>query len=56
MGILDRFENGVERVVNNAFAKAFNFKNPAFTPARMVYRPWPPDAYHVNLKEADDDT
>ena len=23
MGILDRFENGVERVVNNAFAKAF---------------------------------
>jgi phospholipase C len=39
-----------------AFAKAIDFKNPAFTPARMVYRPWPPDAYHVNLKEADDDT
>jgi phospholipase C len=39
-----------------AFAKAIDFKNPVFTPARMVYRPWPPDAYHVNLKEADDDT
>ena len=23
MGFLDKFENGVERVVNNAFAKAF---------------------------------
>ena len=23
MGVLDRFEKGVERVVNNAFAKAF---------------------------------
>ena len=23
MGILDKFENGVERVVNNAFARAF---------------------------------
>jgi phospholipase C len=39
-----------------AFTTAFNFKSPAFTPARMVYRPWPPDAYHVNLKEANDDT
>ena len=39
-----------------AFAKAFNFSQPAFAPAHMVYRPWPPDAYHVNMKEADDDT
>ncbi len=38
------------------FAKSFNYKQPAFKPARMVYRQWPPDAYHVNLKEADQDT
>jgi phospholipase C len=39
-----------------AFAKAFNFRHPAFAPAHMVYRPWPPDAYHINMKEADDET
>ncbi|MGN6796497.1 MAG: alkaline phosphatase family protein [Streptosporangiaceae bacterium] len=39
-----------------AFGKAFNYSQPAFAPARMVYRPWPKDAYHVNLKEADQDT
>ncbi|HEX9064403.1 MAG TPA: alkaline phosphatase family protein [Streptosporangiaceae bacterium] len=39
-----------------AFAGAFNYRQAPLPPARMVYRPWPPDAYHVNMKEAQQDT
>jgi hypothetical protein len=39
-----------------AFGKAFDYAHPVFTPARTVNRPWPPDAYHVKLAEADQDT
>lgn len=39
-----------------AFAKAFNYHQTPLPPARIVNRPWPADAYHVNLKNADDDT
>jgi phospholipase C len=38
------------------FTNAFNYDQPPLRPARMVYRPWPADAYHVNMKEADQDT
>jgi phospholipase C len=38
------------------FSKSFDYELPAFTPARTVDVPWPPDAYHVNLKEANQGT
>jgi phospholipase C len=39
-----------------AFGHAFNYNQAPLPPVRMVNRPWPADAYHVNLKEADQDT
>lgn len=39
-----------------AFAKAFNYGQAPLPPARVVRTPWPPDAYHVNMKEAQQDT
>ena len=38
------------------FSNAFNYRQAPLQPVRMVNRPWPADAYHVNLKEADQDT
>jgi len=38
------------------FSNAFNYRQAPLRPARMVQTPWPPDAYHVNMKEADQDT
>ena len=38
------------------FSNAFNYGQAPLRPARTVYRPWPPDAYHVNMKEANQDT
>jgi phospholipase C len=32
------------------FTNAFNYRQAPLQPARMVYRPWPRDAYHVNMK------
>lgn len=34
------------------FTNAFNFQQAPLRPVRMVNRPWPSDAYHVNLAEA----
>jgi phospholipase C len=39
-----------------AFSNAFNYRQKPLQPARMVYRPWPPAAYHVDMMEANDDT
>lgn len=39
-----------------AFGNAFNYRQTPLPPVPMVYRPWPPDAYHVNMKEAQQDT
>jgi phospholipase C len=39
-----------------AFANAFNFGQKPLKPARMIYRKWPKDAYHVNMAEARQDT
>ncbi len=38
------------------FSKAFNYRQAPLRPIRIVNRPWPRDAYHVNMKEADQDT
>jgi hypothetical protein len=38
------------------FANAFNFYRAPLRPARMIYRKWPRDAYHVSLAEGRDDT
>jgi hypothetical protein len=38
------------------FMNAFNFRQAPLRPARMIYRKWPRDAYHVNLAEGRDDT
>ena len=38
------------------FTNAFNYSQRPLGPARMVQRPLPPDAYHVNMKNANDDT
>jgi phospholipase C len=38
------------------FINAFNFHQAPLRPARMIYRKWPRDAYHVNLAEGRDDT
>jgi len=38
------------------FANAFNFHQAPLRPARIVYRKWPRDAYHVNMAEAREDT
>ena len=38
------------------FSNAFNYSQNPQPPARMIYRAWPPDAYHVNMKEAQQDT
>ena len=34
------------------FTRAFNYHQKPRNPVAMIYRPWPPDAYHVNMKEA----
>ena len=34
------------------FTNAFNYRQRPQLPARMVYRPLPPDAYHVDMKQA----
>jgi len=38
------------------FTNAFNFRQAPLRHARMIYRKWPSDAYHVNLAEGRDDT
>jgi len=38
------------------FTHAFNYRQRPLHPARMVYRPWPPDAYHVDMKQAMQDS
>jgi phospholipase C len=38
------------------FTNALNFHQAPLRPARMIYRKWPADAYHVNLAEARDGT
>jgi len=38
------------------FTNAFNYRQAPLRPARMVYRPWPADAYHLNMKQAQQDT
>jgi hypothetical protein len=38
------------------FTDAFNYRQAPLQPARMVSRPWPRDAYHVNVKAAMQDT
>ncbi|HEX2321523.1 MAG TPA: alkaline phosphatase family protein [Streptosporangiaceae bacterium] len=35
---------------------AFNYHQQPLRPAPMVYRPWPPDAYHVDMKQAMQDS
>jgi len=39
-----------------AFSNAFNYSQTPLRSARMVYRPWPRDAYHVNMREASQDS
>jgi phospholipase C len=34
------------------FSNAFNYQQAPLRPARMVHRPWPADAYHVDMKQA----
>ena len=34
------------------FTNAFNYQQRPLQPARMVYRPWPRDAYHIDMKQA----
>ena len=34
------------------FTNAFNYRQRPLRPARMGYRPWPRDAYHVDMKQA----
>lgn len=43
---------GVNDAHAYAFGNAFNYRQAPLRPARMVYRPWPADAYHVHMKEA----
>jgi phospholipase C len=38
------------------FSNAFNYQQAPLQPARMVYRQWPRDAYHINWKQAEQDT
>jgi phospholipase C len=38
------------------FTNAFNYHQTPLRPARTVYRPWPRDAYHINWKQAEQDT
>jgi len=38
------------------FTNAFNYSQAPLRPAAMVYRPWPADAYHINMKQAEQDT
>jgi phospholipase C len=38
------------------FTNAFNYHQAPLQPARMVYRPWPRDAYHINWKQAEQGT
>jgi len=38
------------------FTNAFNYRQAPRQPARMVYRPWPREAYHVNMRAAKQDT
>jgi phospholipase C len=38
------------------FTNAFNYSQRPLGPARVVQRPLPPWAYHVNMKNADEDT
>jgi phospholipase C len=38
------------------FTHAFDYRQRPLQPARMVYRPWPPDAYHIDMKAAMEDT
>jgi phospholipase C len=47
---------GVNDAQAYPFTKAFNYSQRPLGPARMVQRPLPPDAYHVNMKNANDDT
>jgi phospholipase C len=47
---------GANDRLSYAFANAFNYRQRPLPPVRMVYRPWPADAYHVNMREAQQDT
>jgi len=38
------------------FTHAFNYHQRPLGPAHMVYRPWPPGAYHMDMQGAMDDT
>ena len=38
------------------FTHAFNYHQRPLGPAHMVYRPWPPAAYHIDMQGAMDDT
>ncbi len=38
------------------FTHAFNYHQRPLQPAHMVYRPWPPDAYHVDMSQAMQDS
>jgi phospholipase C len=47
---------GVNDAGSYAFSNAFNYHQAPLAPARMANRPLPPDARHINLKEAEQDT
>ncbi|HYS32250.1 MAG TPA: alkaline phosphatase family protein [Streptosporangiaceae bacterium] len=38
------------------FSHAFNYRQAPLSPLPMIYRAWPPEAYHVNLRQAEQDT
>jgi phospholipase C len=38
------------------FSNAFNYSQKPLKPARIVYRKWPKDAYHINPAELREDT
>jgi len=43
---------GVNDAQAYPFTNAFNYRQAPLQPVRMVYRPWPRYAYHVNMKAA----
>jgi len=47
---------GVNDAQAYPFTNAFNYRQAPLQPARMVNRPWPSDAYHVNMKASMQDT
>ena len=47
---------GVNDAQAYPFTNAFNYRQAPLQPERMVYRPWPRDAYHVSTQAAMQDT